>query len=118
MKTSTIVGFALGDWPVSFRIGSKPALVVIRWQIIASVVMALSGAALLGLHAATSALLGGFVNVFSGLVFALMTLPRNDRTAEAAIRTLVRAEAVKIALIVLQIWLALTAYKDLNPDNK
>jgi len=77
--------------------------------------MAISGAAWLGVHAATSALLGGFVNVFAGIVFALMTIQRKDRSAEATIRTLVRAEAVKIAVIVVQIWLVLTAYKELIP---
>ncbi len=59
-----------------------------------------------------SALLGGFVNVSAGIVFALMTNHRKNRSADATIRTLVRAEAIKIAVIVFQIWLVLTAYQD------
>lgn len=85
------------------------------WQVGASVTLALLAALWVGLHGAVSALLGGFINVSSGLVFALMTSRSEAKSAGNTIRTLVRAEASKIALIVLQLWLVLTTYKEVVP---
>ena len=92
-----------------------PARTVFWWQIGASVSLALLAAFWEGLHGAVSALLGGFINVSAGLVFALMTSRSEAKSAGNTIRTLVRAEASKIALIVLQLWLVLTTYKEVVP---
>ena len=62
-----------------------------------------------------SALLGGLINLSAGTVFALMTSRSETKSAAETVRTLVRAEASKIALIVLQFWLVLTAYKEVVP---
>ena len=94
---------------------SRPARTVFWWQLGASVTLALLAAFWEGLHGAVSALLGGFINVSSGLVFALMTSRSEAESAGNTIRTLVRAEASKIALIVLQLWLVLTTYKEVVP---
>ena len=62
-----------------------------------------------------SALLGGLVNLLAGIVFALVASHSDSESAAATIRTLARAEASKIALIVLQFWLVLTTYKEVVP---
>lgn len=62
-----------------------------------------------------SALLGGMINFSAGFVFALMISRSKAKSAADTVRTLVRAEASKIALIVLQLWLVLTTYKAVVP---
>lgn len=64
------------------------------------------------MHGAVSALLGGLVNVMAGLVYGLMVADGRIKSAGETLRTLVRAEASKIILIVLQLWLVLTFYQD------
>lgn len=64
------------------------------------------------MHGAVSAILGGLVNVMAGLVYATMVADGRIRSAGETLRTLVRAEASKIILIVLQLWLVLTLYDD------
>ena len=44
-----------------------------------------------------------------------MTSRGEAKSAADTVRTLVRAEASKIALIVLQFWLVLTTYKEVVP---
>jgi len=59
-----------------------------------------------------SALLGGVVNIAAGVVFAVMISLDRTATAAATVRTMLRAEAAKIAIIVLQLWLILATYRD------
>ena len=59
-----------------------------------------------------SALLGGVVNIAAGVVFAVMIALDRTATAAATLRTMLRAEAAKIAIIVLQLWLILATYSD------
>jgi ATP synthase protein I len=100
---------------VIFLIKSKPVRAVIGWQICATGALALLAIFWAGGHGAASAMLGGFINLSAGIVFALMTSRAKAQSADQTIRTLVRAEAVKIALIVLQLWLVLTTYKEVVP---
>jgi len=60
-----------------------------------------------------SALLGGMVNVCAGIVFALLVRVGSPQTAAATVRTMLRAEAAKIAVIVLLLWLVLTGYREM-----
>ena len=66
----------------------------------------------MGLHGALSALLGGMVNITAGVVYAVVVGLRRAPTAGDTVRTMIRAEAAKITLIVLQLWLVLTTYRD------
>lgn len=66
-----------------------------------------------GSHAALSALLGGLVNLTAGVVFGLIATHSRKRTAGEALRGLMRAEAGKVLLIVMQLWLVLSYYKAL-----
>ena len=98
-----------------FNLKSKPVQAVLRWQIYVTVAVAFFAAFWAGAHGAVSALLGGLINLSAGTVFALMTSRGEAKSAADTVRTLVRAEASKIALIVLQFWLVLTTYKEVVP---
>ena len=65
-----------------------------------------------GWHGALSAVLGGVVNIAAGAVFALLIAINPSATALGTIRTMLRAEAGKITVIVLQLWLVLANYRD------
>jgi ATP synthase protein I len=94
-------------------IASKPLRAVLRWQLYVAIALTLVAGWWGGVHGAISALLGGIVNLTAGLVYAMMVSPRGRaKSAGETLRTLIRAEASKIAFIVLQLWLVLTTYHD------
>ncbi len=94
------------------RIASKPIRTVLRWQVYVAIALAPVAGWWAGMHGAVSALLGGLVNVMAGLVYAMMVADGRARSAGETLRTLLRAEASKITLIVLQLSLVLTLYDD------
>lgn len=98
-----------------FKIESKPLRTVLRWQLYATAAMALGAGAIAGMHGAFSAVLGGIVSWAAGLVFAVMVSGGRVRTAGEALRILFRAEASKIMLIIILLWLVLTTYQDVVP---
>ena len=108
---STIIEFAL-RLPRNMRIASKPIRAVLQWQLYITVALALVGFGWAGTHGAVSALLGGLIIITAGSVYAIMISGRSAKSAGETLRTLVRAEASKIAVIVLQLWLVLTTYHD------
>lgn len=57
-------------------------------------------------------MLGGVVNIAAGVVFAMLIALGRPVSAEATVRTMLRAEVAKITVIVLQLWLILTTYRD------
>ena len=52
------------------------------------------------------------MSCLAGLLFAMMVSGSTVKSAGATLRTLFRAEAGKIALIVLLLWLVLTTYRE------
>jgi ATP synthase protein I len=108
---STIIEFAL-RLPRNMRIASNPFRAVLRWQLYITVALALVGFGWAGTHGAVSALLGGLIIITAGSVYAIMISGRSVKSAGETLRTLVRAEASKIAVIVLLLWLVLTTYHD------
>jgi ATP synthase protein I len=94
---------------------SRPIRTVLRWQILAIAGIAMFAAAWGGWHAAVSAVLGGLINVAGTVVFALVVGLNKSSSAWSTLSTMLRAEASKIASIVLLLWLALTTYKDMVP---
>ena len=98
-----------------FKIESKPLRTVLRWQLYATAAMALGAGAIAGMHGAFSAALGGIVSWAAGLVFAVMVSGGRVRTAGEALRILFRAEASKIMLIIILLWLVLTTYQEVVP---
>ena len=85
------------------------------WQLLATSAIAVFVGYSTGRAGAISALLGGLVMMIAVCVFAVMTGGNKVRSAGEILRTLVRAEAGKIGVIVLQLWLVLTAYESVVP---
>jgi len=94
------------------RIESKPIRTVLRWQIYATFVFALGAGLGAGLHGVMSAILGGVINQIADLAYALLISGGGIRTAGNTLRTLFRAEGVRVLLIVVLLGGVLTSYKD------
>ena len=91
---------------------AKPIRTVLRWQVVATAALAVVAGVLAGGHGALSAALGGAVSILSGLASAVVASLGRARSAEGALFAVLRAEAVKIGLIVVLLWLVLATYKD------
>jgi len=89
-----------------------PVRRVAVWQAMATLGLAVVAGAWSGWHGALSAILGGIVNISAGAVFAVLLALNPSATATGTVRTMLRAEAGKITVIVLQLWLVLTNYRD------
>ena len=97
---------------------SKPIRTVLKWQLVATAVVAVIGALLAGKHGALSAMLGGAVNVTAGIVYALLLAVGTGgppRGAHVALLAMFRAEAGKVLAIIAQLWLVLSMYRDVVP---
>jgi len=87
---------------------------VLRWQLAATVVMASIGGLAAGRHGAISALLGGLVvTAAAGASMFVASLgARASVSPGGALLALLRAEAVKVGVVVGLLWLVLSSYKD------
>ena len=85
---------------------------VAGWQIIATGIIAAAGSLGWGWHGALSGLLGGITNLSAGAAYAVVVGLANPSSAAGTLVTAFRAEAIKIVLIVVQLWLVLTMYPD------
>ena len=97
---------------VMLRDLSKPIRTVFRWQLLATVALALVAGIWAGAHGAFSALLGGSVSVFSGLAAAGVASLGKAESAGGVLLFALGAEAVKIGLIVVLLWLVLAMYRE------
>ena len=88
----------------------KPVVTVLRWQVAATVALALVAALIAGTHGALSALVGGLISVTAGLTSALVASMGSGKSAGGMVLGALRAEAVKIGLAVLLLWLVLVNY--------
>jgi len=91
---------------------TKPIRRVLRWQAVVTVGMAAVAWPWGGSHAALSAVLGGMVNFTAVVVYAAVLGMANPTSAGRTVAAMFRAEACKILVIIGQLWLVLTAYKE------
>ena len=98
---------------MAYLIEGKPIRTVLRWLVYVTAASSLTAGLGLGRHGALSALLGGLINLLAGTAFALVATHSRKRTAGEALIAMMRAEAVKVALIVAQLWMVLRFYKEL-----
>ena len=94
------------------RIQSKPVRIVLVWQVVVTALLAAIAGLVAGFHGAASAILGGAVGFAAGLAFAMVMQSGVMQSADRAVVTALRAEAIKIGLAVLLLWLVLALYKD------
>lgn len=91
---------------------SKAIRTVLRWQVVATAALAVIAGYVSGAHGALSAVLGGGVSFAAGLAFAAMASRSGADSAGTVLIGALRAEAIKIILIVLLLWLVMTLYRD------
>lgn len=97
---------------VSRSLSLRPYRVALGWQAVATLGIAAVAGTLAGGQAALSALLGGVVNLSAGVVYAFVAWLTPQRDAGTAIVGLFRAEAAKIVMIVAQLWVLLSIYRE------
>jgi len=88
----------------------RPFRIVFRWQLIATAILTLVAALLWGTDGALSAALGGGINVVAGWVYGWRVAQATTGSAGETLRTLFRAWAYKLVLIVGLMWVVLTQY--------
>ena len=91
---------------------SKPIRVVVRWQLAATVLLTLAGGVLAGEHGAISAAAGALISVIAGLAAAYVASWSGAKSPGGVLAGALRAEAVKIGLAVLLVWLVLSVYAE------
>lgn len=96
-----------------FAVRSRPLRTVLRWQLIATLVLAVLAGFTWGIHGAASAALGGLVNVVSGWAYGWIGTRKQPASSGEALRTVFRAEGVKILLVITQLWLAWSLYSQI-----
>jgi ATP synthase protein I len=98
------------DSNVVLRRLGKPVVTVLRWQVAATAALVVVAALVAGTHGALSALVGGLISVTAGLTSALVASMGSGKSAGGMVLSALRAEAVKIGLAVLLLWLVLVNY--------
>ena len=91
---------------------SKAIRTVLRWQLLATAALTLLAALWAGAHGALSAALGGAVSLSAGLVSGVVAAMGKAQSAGGILVGALRAEAVKIGLMVILLGVVLTMYKD------
>jgi ATP synthase protein I len=91
---------------------SKPIRTVLAWQLAVAVAICIAAAFLAGKHGAISAAAGGAVSLVAGLVSALVASGRAAKSAGGMLVVALKAEAVKLGLALILLWLVLANYDD------
>jgi ATP synthase protein I len=88
---------------------------VIGLQVLTTIIAATVGGWFAGVHGAISAALGGLVSIVSGLVFVLMaarSAESKGRSAGEVLFAALKAEAAKLFLAMVLLWLVLAIYQE------
>jgi ATP synthase protein I len=91
---------------------SKPIRTVLLWQFAVTAIISVAAALLVGVHGAISAAAGGLVSIVAGMASALVASLGKARSAGGVLVGALRAEAVKIGLTLVLLWLVLTNYAE------
>jgi ATP synthase protein I len=91
---------------------SKPIRTVLLWQFAVTAIISVAAALLVGVHGAISAAAGGLVSIVAGMASALVASLGKARSAGGVLVGALRAEAVKIGLALVLLWLVLTNYEE------
>jgi ATP synthase protein I len=90
---------------------SKPIRTVMQWQVAATAALALAAALLAGENGAISAAAGGVISIVAGLAAAFLASRSSAKSAGGVLVGALTAEAVKVVLAVLLLWLVLANYE-------
>lgn len=93
---------------------SKPIRTVLRWQLVVTAVLALLSGLLAGAQGALSAALGGAVSFCAGWASAkVAATTRKGETAGGVLITALKAEGVKLGVMAVLLWVAMTTYREM-----
>ena len=101
-----------GDLRYTAAALGKPIVTVLRWQIAATAAMALAAAMMAGAHGAASSAAGGAISIVAGLAAALVASLGKGKSAGGILLSALHAEAVKLGLALLLLWLVLANYQE------
>lgn len=87
---------------------------MLQWQLIATLAVAVIAVIVSGKHAGVSAISGG-LSVAIGAFFASKIAQRRSKEAATILVNLLKAEAVKIVIIVALLFIMFKVYKQLVP---
>lgn len=90
----------------------KPIRTVLRWQMLATAALTLAGGFLAGVDGAVSAALGGTVGICAGWVSAVVASAGRAQSPGGVLLGALRAEAVKVGLSAILLWLVLATYSE------
>jgi ATP synthase protein I len=82
-------------------------------QILSTAAVTLLSAWLAGKHGAISAALGGSIGIAAGLIFVAVASRSKAKSAGEALYAALRAELIKLALMIFSLWLVFETYNDL-----
>ena len=91
---------------------SRQIRVVLKYQAIITLSIALIIGGMGGVHWGVSALFGGLISLLGGATYGVMLSWVGQGSAEKALVGMMRAESAKILVIVLLLWLVFAGYED------
>jgi ATP synthase protein I len=91
---------------------SKPIRKVLVWQVVVTMAIAVVAAFLAGAQGAVSAAAGGAISLIAGIASALVASGRAAKSAGGILVVALKAEAVKLGLALILLWLVLANYDD------
>jgi ATP synthase protein I len=81
-------------------------------QVLCTAAISLLSAWLAGIHGAISAAFGGSIGIIAGLAFVALAARSRPQSAGEALYAALRAEAVKVVLMIALLWVVLATYKN------
>jgi ATP synthase protein I len=91
---------------------SRPIRTVLGWQAGCTALAAALAGWAVGWHGAASAALGGGIGIAGGLVFTWLASRSRATTADGVLFSALKAEAVKVLVLIALLALVLAAYKN------
>ena len=89
----------------------RPIRTVLLWQLLVTAALGTAAAMLSGTSAALSAAAGGGVSIIAGLAAAFVASLSDAKSAGRVLAGALRAEAVKLGLALVLLWLVLANYE-------
>ena len=90
----------------------RPIRIVLRWQLVATIALALIAGLMAGTHGALSATAGGLVSIAAGLASAVVASRGATKSAGGILAGALTAEAMKLGLAAILLWVVLANYEE------
>jgi len=90
----------------------RPIRIVLLWQLAVTAALTLAAALVANVESAVSAAAGGAISMSAGLASAVVASLSNAKSAGGVLAGALRAEAVKLGVALLLLWLVLTNFRE------